>query len=38
MKLLKYIKAYFAKRKKEKEFKAKLAELRKRDPFNYKNF
>tara|TARA_R110000764_G_scaffold38788_11_gene86316 strand:+ start:51 stop:167 length:117 start_codon:yes stop_codon:yes gene_type:complete len=38
MNLIQKIKAYFAKRKREKEFKKRIAEIRKRDPFNYKNF
>lgn len=31
------IKKYFKKRKLKKQYKAKLEELRKRDPFIYKN-
>jgi hypothetical protein len=34
---IKQIKDYFKKRKLKKEFKRKLEELRKRDPFIYKN-
>lgn len=34
-KLINWVKAKIAKRKKEKEFKKKLEELRKRDPFIY---
>ena len=37
MKLLKIIRNYFNKRKQEKIYKKKLEELRKRDPFIYKN-
>lgn len=36
--LINKIKDYFKKRRKNKEYKRKLAELRKRDPFTYKNF
>lgn len=35
--LVKKIKDYFKKRKLKKEYKRKLEELRKRDPFVYKN-
>ena len=38
MKLIKFIKSLISKYKKEKEYKKKLAELKKRDPFTYKNF
>lgn len=34
---IKQIKKYFLKRKLKKEYKKKLEELRKRDPFVYKN-
>lgn len=34
---VKFIKGYLKKRKLEKEYKKKLEELRKRDPFIYKN-
>ena len=34
---IKNIKQYFKKRKQDKIYKKKLAELRKRDPFIYKN-
>ena len=37
MKLLQTIKNFFKRRKLEKEYKKKLEELRKRDPFVYKN-
>jgi hypothetical protein len=36
-KLINWVKSKIAKRKKEKEFKKKLEELRKRDPFIYKH-
>jgi hypothetical protein len=35
---IKWFKNFLAKRKREKEYKKKLEELRKRDPFTYKNF
>jgi hypothetical protein len=35
MKLINWIKKYFSDRKRKKEFKKKLEELRKRDPFTY---
>lgn len=38
MKLLNWIKFKIWEYKKEKEYKKKIAELKKRDPFNYKNF
>lgn len=37
MNILQKIKNYFRKRKQEKIYKKKLEELRKRDPFIYKN-
>lgn len=37
MKLIQIVKNYFKKRKLEKEYKKKLEELRKRDPFVYRN-
>lgn len=37
MNLIKRIKNYFKKRKQDKIFKKRLEELRKRDPFIYKN-
>ena len=37
MNLFKIIKNYFNKRKQEKIYKKKLEELRRRDPFIYKN-
>ena len=37
MNLIKKIKEYFRKRKQDKIFKKRLEELRKRDPFTYKN-
>jgi len=37
MKLIRIIQDYFKKRKQEKLYKKKLEELRKRDPFIYKN-
>jgi hypothetical protein len=36
-KLINWVKSKITKRKKEKEFKKKLEELRKRDPFIYKH-
>lgn len=36
--MIKKIKEKIEKWKKQKEYKKKIAELRKRDPFNYKNF
>jgi hypothetical protein len=38
MKLIQWIKAKIWEYKKEKEYKKKIAELKKRDPFTYKNF
>lgn len=35
---IKFIKELIKRYKKEKEYKKKLAELKKRDPFTYKNF
>ena len=37
MNIIKIIKMYLKKRKLEKVYKKKLEELRKRDPFTYKN-
>jgi hypothetical protein len=37
MKLIRIIREYFKKRKQDKIFKKRLEELRKRDPFIYKN-
>jgi len=37
MMIIRFIKEYFRKRKQEKIFKKRLEELRKRDPFIYKN-
>jgi hypothetical protein len=37
MNIIKKIQLYFKKRKQEKIYKKKLEELRKRDPFIYKN-
>jgi len=37
MNIVKIIKMYFKKRKVDKIYKKKLEELRKRDPFTYKN-
>ena len=37
MNIIKKIRDYFKKRKQEKLYKKKLEELRKRDPFIYKN-
>ena len=34
-KLIDWVKTYFERRKRKKEFKKKLEELRKRDPFIY---
>ena len=36
--MIKFFKTLFFKWKKEREFKKKLKELKKRDPFTYKNF
>ena len=36
--MIKWILLQISKYKKRKEYKAKIKELRKRDPFNYKNF
>lgn len=38
MKLIQWIKAKIWEYKKAKEYKRKIAELKKRDPFTYKNF
>ena len=38
MRLFNWIKDKIREFKKEKEYKKKIAELRKRDPFTYKNF
>lgn len=38
MNLIQKIKAYFANRKREKNFEKRIAEMKKRDPFTYKNF
>jgi len=38
MRLIKWIKEKYNDFKREKEYQKKLKELRKRDPFNYKNF
>ena len=38
MRLVKWIKGKIWNWKREREFKRKLAELKKRDPFTYKNF
>ena len=38
MKLIQWIKAKIWEYKREKEYKKKLKEIKKRDPFNYKNF
>lgn len=38
MRLIKWIKAKIWEYKREKEYKKKLKEIKKRDPFNYKNF
>ena len=38
MRLIKWIKSKIWEYKREKEYKKKLAELKKRDPFSYKNF
>lgn len=38
MRLIKWIKAKIWEYKREKEYKKKIAELKKRDPFTYKNF
>jgi len=37
MNIVRKVKEFFRKRKQEREFKKKLKELRKRDPFVYKN-
>jgi hypothetical protein len=36
--MIEYLKRKFQEWKKEREYKRKIKELRKRDPFNYKNF
>ena len=36
--MIKWIKLQITKWRKKREYKAKIAELKKRDPFNYKNF
>ena len=36
--MIKYLKRKLQEWKKEREYKRKIKELRKRDPFNYKNF
>lgn len=38
MRLIKWFKAKIWEYKREKEYKKKIAELKKRDPFTYKNF
>ena len=38
MKLVKWIKSLVWKWRKEREYKKKIQELKKRDPFTYKNF
>ena len=38
MKIFKWIKNKVLEYKREKEFKKKIKELKKRDPFTYKNF
>ena len=38
MKLIQWIKAKIWEYKKEKQYRKKIAELKKRDPFTYKNF
>jgi hypothetical protein len=38
MKIIQWIKAKIWEYKREKEYKKKIAELKKRDPFTYKNF
>lgn len=38
MKILKYIRNKIAEIKRELAYRKKLKELKKRDPFNYKNF
>jgi hypothetical protein len=38
MKIIQWVKAKIWEYKKEKEYKKKIAELKKRDPFTYKNF
>lgn len=38
MKIIKWIKAKIWAYKKNKEYKKKIEELKKRDPFTYKNF
>ena len=38
MKIIQYLKYKFAEFKRNREFKKKLKELKKRDPFTYKNF
>jgi len=36
--MIKYIKQLYKKWKRDREFKKKIKELKKRDPFNYTNF
>jgi len=36
--MIRYLKRLYTKWKKEREFKKKIKELKKRDPFNYTNF
>jgi len=38
MKIIQWIKAKIWEYKREKEYKKKIAELKKKDPFTYKNF
>ena len=38
MKIKEWLKKKAEERKKEKEYQKRIEELRKRDPFNYKNF
>ena len=38
MNIIKYFKSLYRKWKRNKEYKKRIEELKKRDPFNYKNF
>jgi len=38
MKLIKYIKSLYVNYKRNRKYKQRIKELKKRDPYNYKNF
>lgn len=38
MKLIKYIKSLYINYKRNQKYKQRIKELKKRDPYNYKNF